>query len=410
MRFRVAILLLLGCNHESAESVAGPPLAVAPPSASASAAPELPVPPDFKDRAPPVTAQFVHLTTTPFKVEHVACEERIVAVAKGKATAAGESLGAGDVLITQGKGSYDLLGDGLAVFAIARGTVCDPPIAPMTKKVVRGAAAQELSWANGEMHAHLDAEGAVSPFAYVGRLDGTAPVAEHMHPGAWEVLAAVEGSGVFTLDGKSYKLQNEQVVVVPPDTKHAYSPSPGSHLRAIQLYSPPGPEQRFRALAAGGAPPATTAQVPPVAGPSPGTPAPSFHLIAVDGRTPIDSPTLKGKVIIVDFMATWCVPCRTAIPRLQALYAKYQSKGLEIVGIAANDPSEANDVKQWAAGLRAAFPIATDDARKTTLGAFKVETMPSTFVIDRTGTVKFVHKGYHDGESDEIEQEISGLL
>jgi hypothetical protein len=256
----IAPLLAIACNHERTDVAIGPPLTIAPPAASASPVPTAPTvaapteaPPSFDDRAPPVKAQFVHLSVQPFAIEHVACEERIVAIAKGSATVAGETLEAGDVLITQGRGSYALTGAGLAVFAIARGVNCEPPIPAMTKKVVRGAAAPELTWAEGKMHAHLDVEAAVSPFAYVGRLEGDAPVAEHQHDGVWEVLAAVEGEGTFTLGSKPYRLKDEQIVVVPPGVKHAFSPAPGSHLRAVQLYSPPGPEQRFRVIAGGGA-------------------------------------------------------------------------------------------------------------------------------------------------------------
>ena len=251
----IFLLFAAACNHERSESAVLPPLTVAPAAvASATSAPTATVaateaPPTFEDQAPPVVARFVHLSSQPMAIEHVACEERIVAVATGTAKAAGESLAAGDVLITQGRGSFTLTGAGVAVFAIARGANCEPPIAPMTKRVVRGTVAPELTFAEGRMHAHLDVEAAVSPFAYVGRLEGDAPVAEHEHDGAWEVLAAVEGEGTFTLAGKPYRLKNEQIVVVPPGVKHAFLPSPGSHLRAVQLYSPPGSEQRFRVMA-----------------------------------------------------------------------------------------------------------------------------------------------------------------
>jgi mannose-6-phosphate isomerase-like protein (cupin superfamily) len=100
------------------------------------------------------------------------------------------------------------------------------------------------------MHAHLDVGREVSPEAYLGRLSGTASVAEHTHPGAWEVLAAVEAAGTFTIDGVDHRLGPRQVIAIPPDTRHAWKADPGSRLVAIQLYDPPGPEQRFLGLAA----------------------------------------------------------------------------------------------------------------------------------------------------------------
>jgi quercetin dioxygenase-like cupin family protein len=261
----VVTTLALACNRENTQSVAGPPLTVAP-AGSASPAPAAALapastsasaaaPPTFEDRAPPVRAQFVHLSDKPFAVEHVACEERIVVVAKGTAKAAGETLAEGDVLISQGQGKYDLTGDGLAVFAIARGSNCEPPIPPMTKKVVRGAKTPKLEWAGGTMRAWLDAERDVSPFAYAGRLYAAAPVAEHAHDGSWEVLAATKGGGTFVLDGTPYALHDEQIVVVPPGVKHSYTPAAGGALSAVQFYGPPGPEQRFKALASDAGPP-----------------------------------------------------------------------------------------------------------------------------------------------------------
>jgi mannose-6-phosphate isomerase-like protein (cupin superfamily) len=100
------------------------------------------------------------------------------------------------------------------------------------------------------MAARLDVASKVSPELYLGRLEGTAPVSEHMHASSWEILAAVEANGVFSLEGTEGRLAARQVVVVPPGAKHAWKPEPGSKLVAVQMYSPPGPEQRFVALAA----------------------------------------------------------------------------------------------------------------------------------------------------------------
>ena len=100
------------------------------------------------------------------------------------------------------------------------------------------------------MHAHLDVEGEAAQLAYLGRLDGSAPVAEHVHESSWEVLCAVDAAGTFTLAGREERLAPRQIVVVPPNTKHSWRPDAGSNLVALQMYAPPGPEQRFRKLAA----------------------------------------------------------------------------------------------------------------------------------------------------------------
>jgi len=202
-------------------------------------------------RANPVSPRFVEITAAGIPYTFRACEQLLVAVTRGNATALGERLAPGDVLVAQGAGELSVKGTGFAVVATVQPSVCEPNNATtLTKSVVRGSTAPELTWAGGKMHAHLDVGQDVSPNAYLGRLNGTAPVSEHTHPDSWEIICAVEAAGTFTLDGKEERLLQGQIIAVPPGAKHAWKPDTGKELVAIQMYAPPGPEQRFRVLAA----------------------------------------------------------------------------------------------------------------------------------------------------------------
>lgn len=198
----------------------------------------------------PVKASFVD---TPAKLEAGVCQRVLVAVVKGKISAMNETLAAGDVLAVTHADPFEATGAGTVVWArFSLGSDCAVLARPAPiKSVVRGSAAPKLEWAGGTMAARLDVGGKVSPELYLGRLEGTAPVAEHIHASSWEILAAVEANGVFTLEGTEGRLAARQVVMIPPGAKHAWKPEAGSKLVAIQMYSPPGPEQRFVALAAG---------------------------------------------------------------------------------------------------------------------------------------------------------------
>lgn len=207
-------------------------------------------------KEPPAKVAFVDLPAT---VPASVCERVLVAVTKGKITALGETLGPGDVLVVANGEPFEAKGGGLAVTARTAVVPCPERARPAAAKtVVRASAAPELRFAGGKMAAHLDVGTKVSPSLYLGRLEGTAAVPEHNHPTSWEIIAAVEASGTFVLEGKEARLGPRQVVYVPAGAKHAWRPDPGSKLVAIQMYAPPGPEQRFVALAAatqdGGAP------------------------------------------------------------------------------------------------------------------------------------------------------------
>ena len=241
--------LASACQKEKTGTVAGPPLTIAPPPSSSAS------PLRWTSEAEPVQAAFVDLSAVPTKVPLGTCEMLVVRPAIGSASVLGETLAAGDVLLVQGEGSLEVSGQGLTVLAAVRERPCDPAPA-VTKKIARASVAPELVWSTsasaggGTMRAHLDVEKETSPYAYFGRLEGTAPVAEHAHAGTWEIICSIEAAGTFTLAGESRRLGPRSIVSVPPDTKHAWKPDPGTSLIAFQIYDPPGPEQRFKSLAA----------------------------------------------------------------------------------------------------------------------------------------------------------------
>jgi cytochrome c biogenesis protein CcmG/thiol:disulfide interchange protein DsbE len=138
-----------------------------------------------------------------------------------------------------------------------------------------------------------------------------------------------------------------------------------------------------------------------------GAAGPDFTQKTVKDGKAVSFHALRGKVTIVDFWATWCGPCKQSFPKLQDLSAKYKASGLEIVGISEDD--EPQGIPTFADSLGAKFSLAWDEG-KSIASKWKPKSMPTTFVVDKQGVVRFVHFGYHDGEELEIEKEIKGLL
>src|SRR5258708_22600855 len=141
-----------------------------------------------------------------------------------------------------------------------------------------------------------------------------------------------------------------------------------------------------------------------------GNPAPDFKLKAVAGaRGSVSLNGLRGKVVVVDFWGTFCEPCKKSFPKLQDLSAKYAGSGLQIVGISEDEADDKDKIPGFADTYGAKFTIAWDED-KSAARKYKPETMPSSFIIDKKGVVRFAHVGYHDGDETEIEKEIKGLL
>ncbi len=139
-----------------------------------------------------------------------------------------------------------------------------------------------------------------------------------------------------------------------------------------------------------------------------GQPAPDFSVDSVNGQGKVSLSALKGKVVIVDFWATWCDPCKKSFPKLQDLYTKYHDSGLEIIGFSEDDDNSP-DIAAFGTSHGSKFPLAWDDG-KSIAGQWKPPSMPSSFIVDRNGIVRFAHLGYHDGDEAVVEKELKTLL
>lgn len=142
-----------------------------------------------------------------------------------------------------------------------------------------------------------------------------------------------------------------------------------------------------------------------------GNPAPDFEakVVAGSSKEMISLKDLQGKVVLLDFWGTFCEPCKKSFPKLQELNRKYAARGLRVIGISEDEDDDKDKIPGFAQTYGAKFSLAWD-GDKSIAKQYKPETMPSSFVIDKNGIIRFAHVGFHDGEEREVESEIRGLL
>jgi cytochrome c biogenesis protein CcmG/thiol:disulfide interchange protein DsbE len=137
-----------------------------------------------------------------------------------------------------------------------------------------------------------------------------------------------------------------------------------------------------------------------------GAKMPEIGLSDLSGK-PVSLASLAGKVVVIDFWATWCAPCKEELPVLQKLHKKYGSQGLVIVGVSVD--KDAANLPDFLKKLVVTFPI-VHDANHAVTGRYAPPRMPSSYIVDRKGIVKYVHGGFRADDAAVFEKQIQGLL
>lgn len=120
-----------------------------------------------------------------------------------------------------------------------------------------------------------------------------------------------------------------------------------------------------------------------------------------------DTAKHKGKVVLVDFWASWCGPCKQALPAYDKIYKKYAKKGFVVLGVNVDD--EIKSGKDFLKEHPVAFPHVYDASKKL-VGQVGVETMPTSYLIAKDGTVHQVHLGFRQGDDKKMEAKVVQLL
>jgi thiol-disulfide isomerase/thioredoxin len=136
-----------------------------------------------------------------------------------------------------------------------------------------------------------------------------------------------------------------------------------------------------------------------------GAPAPQFDLQGLDGAVKLAR--LQGKVVYVDFWASWCGPCRQSFPWMNEMQAKYGARGLQVVGV--NVDANSADARQFLASTPARFAIGFDP-QGATPRSYGIKGMPSSVLIGPDGKVLLEHSGFRDADRAELESKIQSAL
>jgi thiol-disulfide isomerase/thioredoxin len=138
-----------------------------------------------------------------------------------------------------------------------------------------------------------------------------------------------------------------------------------------------------------------------------GASLPECALEVMDSKQNLSLSQYKGKVLYVDFWASWCGPCAKSFPFLNELHQQLKDQGLQIVGV--NLDENVDDAKAFLAKYPASFSVMADTGKQCAKD-FDVKAMPSSYIIDRKGIVHHIHLGFRPGEAKELRDLVEKLL
>ena len=131
-----------------------------------------------------------------------------------------------------------------------------------------------------------------------------------------------------------------------------------------------------------------------------------FTLKSLSGKN-LKLSEMAGNVVLINFWASWCAPCREEMPLLNALHKKYQPLGFTVLGV--NVEEKTDKAKGFLVNFPVDFPILLDNTNKVSK-QYKVIAMPTTVVVDRDGNMRFLHEGYKPGDEKKYRQMIKKLV
>src|SRR5829696_4986507 len=159
----------------------------------------------------------------------------------------------------------------------------------------------------------------------------------------------------------------------------------------------------------------TNSNTPVISGQPPGTtyPMPPPNVVSInnmgwelnDGKRSVFS-EYKGKVLVLDFYATWCVPCRDSVPHLVELQKKHEDKGLVVVGLNVGGPGDDQEVPAFAKEFGIQYPLAKPDEDLVTFLLSDYDVIPQTFVFDRQGQLVERFIGFASGTGARIDAAV----
>lgn len=135
--------------------------------------------------------------------------------------------------------------------------------------------------------------------------------------------------------------------------------------------------------------------------------SPSCHLTTLDGQPAYGLQELKGKVVYMDFWASWCPPCVKSFPFLNQLDHDLKDKGLHVVGI--NLDEKVADAQEFLTNHPVDFSIVADPSKQCAK-VFELMAMPTSYLIDRKGNIRHIHRGFRAGETEELRALITQLV
>ncbi len=134
---------------------------------------------------------------------------------------------------------------------------------------------------------------------------------------------------------------------------------------------------------------------------------PKIELNMLNTKKKFDPESIKGKVVLVDIWGSDCPPCRLAMPKMNSIYLNLRKNNFVILGI--NVDENDDDIKYFLEEYKIDYPL-LDDRKHALVQTLGVETMPTSFLIDTKGTVRYIHKGFKSSDGPLIETQIKSLV